>query len=470
MKRSKIKMSYTESTSYHIFEKSLCFLFIQLLLLFPLLSNVESENYETKMDTLIQPLVRKGLLGGVILIAENGKKCFEKGYGYSDREKKVPNTRDTRFRISSITKVFTALAIMQLYERGQLDINKPVKHYFADLDRGDEITIYHLLTHTSGIPSYNWLKSNNKPRPLATVYKWIIKLPLRFKPGTGFLYSNSGYTLLAIIIEKVSSRPYEEYLKRHIFSPLGMADTGLTWMNKPIKNLGYGYTKSGYADYQRSNRPTPLGRGDGDLYSTASDLLKLANAFYSDKIVSEKIRKIMTTPHKGRIGLGWYISQKDGISLVYHPGGSLGYISNLRIYQKGKKVLINLFNSDFLLFRQVDRQLEAITLGKPFSPIFSYKKKGKYLDQLKPFFGEYFIDNTQKFSISQKNGNLVFQETGFPECPAYIYEENRIYVIKNNYDITFIKDESGFRFEGLFGLFQVKGPKISMHKHNGVIH
>jgi CubicO group peptidase (beta-lactamase class C family) len=436
--------------------------FIFLFLLVSGIIPAKGQDCEKKVDALIEPMVNQGLLGGVILIAEDGEKVFEKSYGYADREKMITNGLNTRFRISSVTKIFTALAIMQLFEKEQLDIYKPINRYFKDLPMGENITILHLLTHTSGIPGYNWRLSNNKPGTLAQVYEWIKKLPLKFKPGTDFFYSNSGYALLAMIVKKVSGLPYEKYLKKHILSPLGLVDTGLFRMNKSIKNLALGYSKSGYAPYRPAIRPAPLGQGDGDLYSTASDLLKLVNAFYSDKIVSKKYRKLMTTLHNERCGIGWYIKKNQYGTMVYHPGGSLGYISNLRIYQyqQGKKILISLFNSDFLLYSKVEKELENITLGKPFSPVFSKKKNQGYMEQLKPFLGEYRIEKEETFKIFVKNNNLVFQEKGFPECLAYIYEKDKIYIVKNNYRINFFKDDSGLRFRGLFGLYLVEGPKI----------
>ena len=159
-------------------------------------THINTQEMEKKVDSLMMPLVDEGLLSGSILISIRGNILFAKGYGLGDRESNILNTPETIFRIGSITKPITAIAIMQLHERKKLNINDPMSKYLQDFPTSDNITIYHLLTHTSGLPSYNWMRSKNKPQELDTVINWIKELPLQSKPGEKFMYSNSGYALL----------------------------------------------------------------------------------------------------------------------------------------------------------------------------------------------------------------------------------------------------------------------------------
>ena len=175
------------------------------------------DQYLNAADTVLQ-------FNGTALVAKGGKVIFAKGYGIADREKKIPNTVDTKFLIGSITKQFTATAIMQLVADKKLDIDNPISTYLTDYPKstGDKITIRHLLTHTSGIqnftdlPAYQGMRDKSMtPQQVVAQFK---DLSLDFEPGTKFNYSNSGYILLGLVIEKVSGEPYAQYLQKHILT------------------------------------------------------------------------------------------------------------------------------------------------------------------------------------------------------------------------------------------------------------
>jgi len=423
--------------------------------------HINTQEMESKVDSLIMPLVDEGILSGSILIAISGNILFAKGYGLADRENNIPNTAKTIFRIGSITKPITAIAIMQLQDKNKLNIHDKLNHYLDDFPDGDKITIYHLLTHTSGIPSYNWLRSKNKPQELDTVISWIKELKLQSIPGEKFMYSNSGYAILAYIIEKISGKKYEDYLKENIFVPCDMKKSGLYSMSNPFNNMAYGYGRVDYDGFEKVIRPCPLARGDGDLYSTILDLFKLGINIQNNKLLSPESWRKMLTPDKNSYGLGWYIDELHGEKVIYHPGGLLGYMGNLRFFIDREIIVINLFNNDFLLTHLVEEQLAAIVLGKSWQPLFKEKSDHASVNSFKTFAGEYAIDESSSFTISVEKERIYFQETGQPKCEAYLFAENYIYVKEINSRIRFEKSEQGaIKYYAFFGLFLVTGQRI----------
>lgn len=425
-------------------------------------AHINTQEIENKVDSLIMPLVDEGLLSGSILIAIRGNILFAKGYGLADRENNIPNTAETIFRIGSITKPITAIAIMQLHERKKLNINDPMSKYLQDFPTSDKITIYHLLTHTSGLHSYNWMRSKNKPQELDTVINWIKELTLQSKPGEKFMYSNSGYALLTYIIEKVSGMKYEDYLKKNIFIPCDMKKSGLLYSkNKSVGNMAFGYSRIGYNGFKIARRVSPLSRGAGDLYSTILDLFKLGMNIHKNTILSSESWNKMFTPFKNSYGLGWYIEELHGEKVMYHPGGLLGYMGNLRFFIDRDIIVINLFNNDFLLTHLVEEQLAAIALGKSWQPLFKKKNDESTLNSFKAFTGEYAIDESSSFRISIEKGHIYFQESGQPKCEAYLFAENYIYIKEINSRIRFEKSEEGtIKYTAFFGLFLVTGERI----------
>lgn len=425
--------------------------------------HINTLEMERKVDSLIMPLVDEGLLSGSILIAIHGNILFAKAYGLADRENNIRNTSETIFRIGSITKTITAIAIMQLQEKGKLNINDKLNEYLHDFPNGDKVTIFHLLTHTSGIPSYNWLRSDNKPRELDTVINWIKELALQSEPGEKFMYSNSGYALLSYIIEKVSGMKYEDYIKEYIFLPCNMKKSGLLYsMNKPVGNMAFGYSRVGYNGFEIARRISPLDKGAGDLYSTILDLFKLGINIQNDTLLSSESWNKMFTPFKNYYGLGWYIEELHGEKVIYHPGGLLGYMSNLRYFIDRDIIVINLFNNDFLLSHIVERQLAAIALGKPWQPLFMKKNDESSINSFEIFAGEYEIDESSSFTISVEKGNIFFKETGQPKCKAYLFTENYIYIKEINSRIRFEQSEEGIiKYTAFFGLFLVTGERNS---------
>src|SRR6185503_6450647 len=240
---------------------------------------------------------------GTALVAENGKVIYKGAFGMANMEWAIPNTPDTKFRLGSITKQFTATLIMQLVEQGKIKLDGKLSDYLPDYrkDIGEKVTIHHLLTHTSGIPSYTGLPKffedvSRNPYKVDEFVKKYASGDLQFEPGSKFAYNNSGYFLLGAIIEKITGKPYEQVLKENIFDPVGMKNTGYDHYDTilPKRAAGYSKTTDGYANAPYLDMSIPYAAGS--LYSTVEDLYLWDQALYLDKIISAKSKELMYKP------------------------------------------------------------------------------------------------------------------------------------------------------------------------------
>src|ERR1044072_950897 len=233
----------------------------------------------SRMDTVVRADADRGEFMGAVLVAKDGKVVLDRGYGSANLEWQIPNDGDTRFRLGSLTKQFTATAILLLQERGKLTLTDPVKKWIADAPPAwDKITIRHLLTHTSGIPNFtsfdDYQKQKTLPTTLAAVIARFRDKPLDFQPGEKWNYSNSGYLVLTAIVEKASGQPYAAFLAENIFKPLGMADTGYDSHAAVIPHRASGYAPGAKGPTNADYIDMSIPQGAGALYSTTHDLLK----------------------------------------------------------------------------------------------------------------------------------------------------------------------------------------------------
>ena len=296
-----------------------------------------------EMAAYLQAHYETGRFMGTAIVMQNGETVFAQSYGMASLEHQVPNTSQTKFRIGSITKQFTAAAILQLQDRGQLDVQAPISTYLPDYPQGDRLTIHHLLTHTAGIPNLtsfpDYLEWMQQPTTLAELMVRFQDLPLEFEPGEQHRYSNSGYVLLTQIIETVSGQTYADYLQTQLLQPLGLENTGYEQPLAVINHLAHGYQFTG-EDYQQAayiNMVVPAGAGA--LYSTVDDLVRwhqfLVNADNrSSGILSDAAIAAMQHPHvaldaatpDASYGYGLMLGKQGFIA---HGGGINGFVSYL---------------------------------------------------------------------------------------------------------------------------------------------
>jgi CubicO group peptidase (beta-lactamase class C family) len=281
-----------------------------------------------------------GITSGVsVLVSKNGEIIYEKGFGYADIGNKVPVTPDTKFRIGSITKQFTASAILKLQEEGEISVTDKLSKFIPDFPRGDEVTIHHLLTHTSGIHSFtdrpNFLKYVTLSITPKSLVDSIKTWPYDFNPGDRWLYNNSGFFILGYIVETISGKSLGEYLSENFFKPLGMNSTGLYSTNLLLNNEAYGYSIENGKITKALNWDMSWAGGAGALYSTVRDLNTWNEAIFNGKVLKKESLKaafipvVLNNKEKSEYGYGWVFQDFRGYKIIGHGGGLHGFQSAL---------------------------------------------------------------------------------------------------------------------------------------------
>lgn len=330
------------------------------------------KNLESKIDSYLQPYVETGDFNGSVLISKGDDILFSKGYGLTDISHNIPNTPQTKFKLASVSKQFTAALILILRQDGKLRVDDTIGKFIPGYPRGEEITLHHLLTHTSGIPNIfslpNYHKKKNLSLTLEDVINWIKEQPLEFQPGERYSYSNSGYNLLAYVIEKVSGRSYGEFLSKRIFASLEMKNSGEYQHDKIIKNLAVGYDPAGYTDLIHAPYTSDaIHRGSGSLYSTVEDLHNwLKVGLQTNKILSASSRKTMLTNHGNAYGYGISVYKVFGMHVHGHDGRMPGYIADVRHYTEEDIFIIFLGNIQTGVGNFLRRDLAAIVFDKDY--------------------------------------------------------------------------------------------------------
>jgi CubicO group peptidase (beta-lactamase class C family) len=311
------------------------------------------------IDAYIEPLVRSRDFAGAVLVARADRVLFEKGYGLANAELDVPNGPATVFRIASITKTFTAAAIVMLVERGVVRYADPLSKYLPEFPNGDHITIEHLLLHQSGVanPSYETIATARVS--LSELIDSFKNKPLLFAPGTRTQYSNAGYVLLAAVIERASGLPYAEFLRRNITTPLRMASTVPDRQEGTITNRASGYVPG----------PPPSGlenvawydmspfAGSGSLVSTVRDLHRWARAVHRDELYR---RTTLTYPY------GWGVRKYFNRDLIEQSGTIDGFTSYLGIYFHDSTYVVCLTNVESSLNERCGKDVAAMVFGEPY--------------------------------------------------------------------------------------------------------
>ena len=317
---------------------------------------------------------------GTALVAENGKVIYKQGFGLANMEWNIPNTPDTRFRLGSITKQFTAALTLQLVEQGKIKLDGKVSDYLPDYrkDVGQKVTIHHLLTHTSGIPSYTSQPGffENVSRNPYKVGDFVTKYAsgdLEFEPGSRFVYNNSGYFLLGAIIERITGKSYAQALKDNILDPAGMKNTGYDLHNPliPKRAAGYRKTADGYENAAYLDMSIPYAAGS--MYSTVEDLYLWDQALYTDKLLSAASKDLMFKPFLQEYAYGWGVRNASfkhndqPVQIIEHGGGINGFTTVITRFPKEKNLIVLLDNSG----QNVERLsgiIGSILYNQPYDP------------------------------------------------------------------------------------------------------
>jgi CubicO group peptidase (beta-lactamase class C family) len=410
---------------------------------------------EILVDNFYNSLKGKETPGIAVLLAKDGNVLYRKGFGYADIKNKIPITADTKFRIGSVTKQFTAAAILKLQENNLLSVNDKLSKFIPDFPRGNEITIHQLLTHTSGIHSYtgnhDFIAKVTKTISPDSLVNSIKKDPYDFNPGEKFLYNNSGYFLLGYIVSKVSGKPYAEFLKETFFDPLNMNNTGVHYAGIKLENEAKGYTKNNDKYEEAINWDMSWAGAAGALYSTVDDLLKWNQALYGGKVLNEKSLNAALTPvvlKNGekppmQYGYGLGLNKYRGLDITSHSGGLHGFVTQLAYYPKEKVSVVMFSNTAEPEVNFDPNKIAEAFLWNKMDKQTSYVESSAKPKNLQLYTGRYELSEVGVITITTEENRLFAQLSGQQKLEIFPLAEGEFFWKVVDARIKFFKNEKG---------------------------
>ncbi len=328
-------------------------LFSLLIVLWPALHpggfRLYGQDAQARLHAYLDAKHQRNEFRGVVLVVRNDSTLFSKGYGAANEKTKTPNTPQTVFRLGSVTKQFTAAAILKLQEQGKLSVQDRVCQYVENCPAAwKDITLHQLLTHSSGVFNYTDLPGfgmhSRQPHTVAQLLARFRDKELQFTPGSKSAYSNSGYLLLGHVIERVSGKPYDAYLQANLFRPLGLEHTGYEKEGDGVANRAQGYVKGplGLEEAAPVHMSVPFAAGG--LYATPEDLKRWNQLLHGGKFLSPQSLRAMTTPHQDGFGYGLVIDRHENRKRIHHGGRINGFENYVSYYPDEKVYLIVMSN------------------------------------------------------------------------------------------------------------------------------
>jgi CubicO group peptidase (beta-lactamase class C family) len=407
--------------------------------------NLFSQEYSPKIDSLLNAYRTLNKFNGTILVCKNGKTIFHNSLGFKDKSKNIFLKKNDIFPIGSLTKPFTSILILKLIEQKLVSLDDKISKFIPEYPRGSEITIQNLLTHTSGI--YEELRN---PKYLEQLYSrktfdhdekmsFFINEPLDFEPGSKFSYCNSGYTLLGIIIEKITGISYSQNLEQYIFKPLKMNNTGFDYSRiKKDRVTGYSYlSNSKNIEVEVAN--ADLFFSSGALYSNSNDLQKFYRGLKSRTIISDKALKQSISIFKEGYGLGWFIDKIGNDSVVNHGGNVEGFTSYFAMNLDKDICVILLSNTTSTSLERIGNSIYKIVTNQPY--ILPKPKQEIKLQEetLSIYTGEYKVSDSYIIKVTLEDGKLFIQTNNEQKFRILAEKESLFFIIGEDIEIEFIK-------------------------------
>jgi D-alanyl-D-alanine carboxypeptidase len=401
-----------------------------------------------KIDDFVKAEMQKRNLTGVSLaVIKDGKIIKAEGYGLANVELNVPVRPETVFKIGSVSKQLIAAGIMLLVEEGKISLDDKIGKFLEGTpDTWKEITVRHLLTHTSGIvreaPGFDPFKIQSDADVIKTAYP----LPLRFSPGEKYEYCNVGYFSLAEIIRKVSGKPWADFLNERVFSPLEMKATRTTTMKDLVENRANGYVRKG-GKLENAEDYSAL-RPSGAFLSTVLDLAKWDAALYTDKILKQSTLDQMWTPVKLNsgetfpYGFGWQLTGVEGHKRVHHGGSLPGFRAAIARFTDDKLTVVVLTNVDHADPSNLALDVAALYIPELLPKRVAVKVDPKIFDI---YAGQYQTTPSTTLIITREGDKLIMQQSAGAEKRELLPENETSFFINENQRLTyrFIKDEKG---------------------------
>lgn len=412
--------------------------------------NAQNEPIISKFDQVLSKDFKPDDPGASAIVVRKGEVLYHKAFGMANLEQMLPMQTNNVFRIGSITKQFTAVAILQLMEQGKLNLQDEITKFIPDYPtHGYTITIEHLLTHTSGIRSYTSIPDYDERMTLdASPLEMIDHFknqPMEFAPGTQWNYSNSGYFLLGYIIEKVSGKTYAEYITENFFRTIGMTnsycgnDIGII----PNRVGAYSMIEFGYANAPPINMMQPYAAGN--IMSTVEDLYKWNQALHSYKVVKKEnldkafVNKKLADGSLAGYGYGWFLGTVQGSPTYEHGGGINGSLT-MGIYLPQQDVFVAVFhNCDDFSPQDIAARLAAIAIGKP------YEHEAIAIDSiaLQQYVGVYETASGEQRIITVEGTQLFSKRGRNPKFPIEAFAKDKFFVLEGLLEMDFVRNKKG---------------------------
>jgi CubicO group peptidase (beta-lactamase class C family) len=425
-----------------------------VLLSFVPLSHAQTPpDLATRIDATVASYFKPDEPGVAVIVVKDGKPVYRNAYGMANIAGKAMLKPDSVFRLGSITKQFTSVAILMLAEDGRLAVGDDIRKHLPDYPtQGKTVTIEHLLTHTSGIVGYTSLKNfpavMKTDMPLEQMIGFFKNEPFSFEPGERYEYSNSGYFLLGAIIENVSGMRYADFMAKRIFEPLGMKSTAYEGFERDgAKRVeGYGRSRDGIVVAEAISMAWPYSAGA--LLSNLDDMATWDAAITAGKLLKpaswkQAFSSYQTADGKPTgYGYGWVVRKMQGHDSIEHGGGIPGFSTHAMRMPEDKVYVAVLANSEVPAVRPnyLAEKIAAIAIGKPYPEFRPTKVDARLLDQLT---GIYKIDERSTRIITRAGDQLVAQRTGGPKSPLLAASETKFQVPNSFTYVEFTKNDKG---------------------------
>ncbi|GAB2860228.1 hypothetical protein GCM10027277_31020 [Pseudoduganella ginsengisoli] len=410
-----------------------------LALLHATVAFADAPPLQEQIDAALAPMFKADAPGATVIVTRDGQPVFRKAYGRADVDKKTPMQPDMQLRLGSVTKQFTAVAILMLAEQGKLSLQDDITRFLPDYPvNGHRITIEQLLQHKAGIRNYTAMPrfwpNADKDTGVAQFIDFFKNEPLDFAPGERWSYSNSGYFLLGAIIEKASGQRYADFIAQHIFEPLGMQDTAYEGHERSGKHRVEGYRAgffSGYSTAEKISMTLPYAAGA--LVSTVDDLARWNDAIVSGKLLKAESWQQAMTPctlpkeAKCNYGYGWFISSLRGHKMIWHGGDIPGFNAETLRLPDDKLFVAVLSNGnrDVLDSDRIAFTAAAIAIGNPFPEQKAVALAPEALDALA---GTYKMPDNALRTFTRKGAGLSYERPGRPAMTLKPYAPDRFFV------------------------------------------
>ena len=440
--------------------KSLSLLFILVLLLTSSFGQSKQDKKIAKsLDELIPKRLKEIAPGCVVLVVKNDKIIYKEAFGSANTELNIPMQPDMLFRIGSMTKQYTAIAVLQLVEQGKIGLQDSIQKYIKDFPpKGYTITIENLLTNTSGIKDYlSEISNPSKEKETYTAKEgvdYIKNAPLNFKPGSNYRYSNSNFYLLGYIIEMVTGKTFENYLKENVFDKADLKNTFYIHPEKNVPNMPQGYSKFDGKIEKATLQPIDIMYSAGGLISNVNDIYKWHQALYKYQLVKKETLEKATTTFRfpdgtfSQYAYGWFVKNIGGSKTIEHNGSTDGFQSD-EIYLPDENVFVvalyNCYEAD-MDWQVLTNDIARVALGKPLNTEVKVKE-----DVLKSYVGTYEVNANNvnhKLIVTFDDGRLSIEASNpddrLPKVFLYAKSETEFYMKEAPLRFEFIKGSNNF--------------------------